>query len=240
MNTTLVLPTVFNLAEDPKMLSLLYKFYDEEPFELVIISDNHNRKTQDMMINYQDSYPGITLIIRNEPMGLSNAFNVGLKYAVDFTDAQNIGMIADDIYVSSGWLKYMVKALRDHPSYGWVSSVQSNHESYPFTAMCSLFIRDIMETIGYFDEYVSEGCCFDDEDMILRLWDAGYTPCSVKESQVYHYGTGLTVEKIWDKKPNATDGIFEQNYKRMCNKWGKDRLDNFKWSDISIKSVMEE
>jgi len=224
-DVTVVIPTVFNLFDDPKVLSLLFEC-DYFRKLIVVVEVANKDYIEKAMRVYYDNIPAIMLVLDSHPSGLASAFNKGLK----LSDTKYTMMMADDIYATDGFITSLQRALDEHENLGWVSSIQLNHPEFPFTAMCSMIRTDLLKDVDYLDERFNPAC-FDDADLVMKVRSYGYRVVGVRSSKVYHLGDALTVSRLTNHRSGETKGLYEINRKKFEEKWG---IDNFYWADIEV------
>lgn len=189
-------------------------------YELIIVADRCDRK----MLRWLGSLRA-KVITNLLPVGSTTAFNQGLKEAT----GKYVALVNNDIEVTEGWLEPLILALKDHPEYGWVASrVIRGDIVANFGTACSLFLKDALDKVGLFDERFSEGLGWDDNDLLLRFWRAGYQPHGVSESVVYHPPDPTTLKALHE---GTRQEKYEHNIRLFIEKWGPEVM-NIDWINI--------
>lgn len=80
--------------------------------------------------------------------------------------------------------------------------------------LCMLFKKELIDTIGNFDERFEVGM-FEDDDFSYRAYKAGYTNIVANDVFIYHYGMTSWANKYqWER-------CFKENREKFKEKWGK-------------------
>jgi len=178
-----------------------------QPDELVVVDDRATDGSTDFL---DDDYEGVVLLRASEQLGISRARNHGARHSkgdvIVFSDAH--------VEVSDNWLPPLLAALADAEvgevapgvgyldgrpgigyGFGWASpslemawryeSATETHD-VPFICGCFLAIRrEVFEAVGGFDEGMYRWG-FEDSELSLRLWLAGYRCQSAPASFIRH------------------------------------------------------
>lgn len=176
----------------------------------------------------------IQLIQNSENLGFIKAVNQGIRAS----RSPWICLLNNDTIVAPRWLPEMIQVAESDPTIGLVNPT-SNSLGYPSqgrspeeigrrlagqrgqsaplsTALgfCLLARRAIFDRIGLLDEQFGMGN-FDDNDLTLRVRQAGLRPVRALAAYVYHE------EKVSFKKLTGWKKDFEKNRIRFEQKWGR-------------------
>jgi len=171
----IILPVYGNLQiVEPCLVALLSR--TSWPFNLIIIDDASDKKTNEWLQSIVELNPTITLLTNNKNRGFAASINRGIKYG----DSPYICLLNSDVIVTESWLVKMLLALEADPRNKIVNPVTNNTAEialsmqegasyldmargvaavsshiYPEimpTGFCMMFPRSLINTLGYFDE----------------------------------------------------------------------------------------
>jgi glycosyltransferase involved in cell wall biosynthesis len=175
--------------------------------ELVVVDD---RSTDESTAFLEEDYEGVVLLRTEEQLGISRARNYGARHSkgdvIVFSDAH--------VEVSDDWLSPLLAALADpdvgevapgvgyldgRPGIGygfswaspslemaWLYGDASRTHDVPFICGCFLALRrEVFEATGGFDEGMYRWG-FEDSELSLRIWLAGYRCQSAPASFIRH------------------------------------------------------
>ncbi|MFH1126419.1 MAG: glycosyltransferase [Candidatus Altiarchaeota archaeon] len=208
--------------------SLLNLEYPSEELELVIVDNNSDDGTPEILKNCSVKY------VFEGKKGSYTARNTGIRnshgWFLVFTDS--------DCVVDREWLKNLIDVFRD-PSIGVVSGrvaaykpetlverysalkalpqEEFSNRSIPFAATANAaFRKAVLEEVGFFDENFTSG---GDEEVCWRIREKGYRIVYQPKAVVYH------------KHRKTLEGLFKQYVKygegqaRLYKKYGKRQVD---------------
>lgn len=198
-------------------------------YELVMVADECSEEMLGWLSQLEKA--GAKVITNPKRVGSPTALNMGIRAA----SRKYIAFVNNDVSVTPGWLEPLLETIEHRPQYGWVTSRvlrMIDEESFIVanfgTASCCLMSREALDKVGLFDERFSEGVGWDDNDMLLRFWRAGYSPRGVLSSTVYHPGHGTTIEAVHGERLAEME-LLNRAY--FIQKWGPDVM-NIDWVSI--------
>jgi len=194
----------FSLKNFERARELTY--YDE----LIAVIDGEHAFEFFDAIEPQDD---MLVIISETPVRLPKAFNDGYRASL----GQYITLLSSDTIVQDkDWNLPLINLLKRYPKLGWVSAIQyatDTKREFYFHATASVITREVLETVGYYDEQFSP-FYFEDDDYLMRMWQAGYFPASYHKVKVIHDQKKTSRIGFDDKE------IYQRNLEKFYKKWG--------------------
>lgn len=216
--------TCVDMLEVTRKCVELIKKHTPQAYELVIVAD----ECQPEMLAWLKTLEA-KVITNPKRVDIPRAFNIGIRVA----EGKYIAQLSNDVSVTEGWLEPLITALQEHPNFGWVTSrVIRGQIVSNFCAACSLFSKEALDKVGLFDERFSQGGGWDDNDMELRFWLAGYQPHGVSRSVIYHPAESATLAELYG--PRQQPGRAERckhNIDLFIEKWGPQVM-NIDWINM--------
>lgn len=242
---SIVIPTYNQLQFTKECIESLYA-YTKIPFELIIIINNKNDGTVELLKELSKSNSNIKMILNNENIGFPISINQGIKESI----AEYVLILNNDVVVTEYWLETLLDITNNNkligivgPISNEVSGVQKDKEAnyktidemhlyaanikeknknkvmhFPRVAfLCTLIKRELLEKIGGLDERFSPGN-FEDDDFCLRAQLAGYKTVIAQDVFIHHYGS-KSFKAEGEKK--YIDRL-KTNREIFVNKWGAD------------------
>lgn len=193
-------------------------------YELIIVAQECSQEMLDWLKTLEAK-----VITTPKRVGVATASNMGIRMA----EGEYIAWVNNDISVTEGWLKPLITALQEHPDFGWVTSKVIRGELVAgFAPACSLFSKVALDKVGLLDERFSGGEGWDDNDLLLRFWLAGYQPHGVSKSVVYHPAESATLTALYGPKEEAGRAeMYKRNITLFIEKWGPEVM-NIDWINI--------
>jgi GT2 family glycosyltransferase/tetratricopeptide (TPR) repeat protein len=90
------------------------------------------------------------------------------------------------------------------------------------TGFCLLTRREVLDRVGAFDGRFEVGF-FDDDDLCVRICDAGWKLRVALDTYIHHFGS----RTFRDQKINTRELLLE-NFKRFKDKWGEERARGYR------------
>jgi len=172
------------------------KNYTTVPYELILVQEGKDKNLTVLLKSYQTKF-----IQNKEPKGFAGAMNTGLTLA----EGDYYCFLNNDTVTTPNWLEEIMKGFDDRevglvtPTFGATESKQ--HIDYnkgqqfdyiddPLSLMgvCFVISKECMNKIGKWDESLGLGGG-DDNDICLRIKNAGYKLVIARKSYIYHYGS---------------------------------------------------
>lgn len=95
------------------------------------------------------------------------------------------------------------------------------------TGFCMLTRREVLERIGTFDERYEVGF-FDDDDLCVRVRQAGFQIRVALDTYIHHHGSRTFVGLGID-----TRKLLEENFARFKDKWGEEHTAGYRFVSLS-------
>jgi len=216
--------TCVDMLEVTRECVELIKKHTPPTYELIIVAD----ECQPDMLAWLKALEA-KVITNPKRVGIPRAYNIGIRVA----EGEYIALLNNDINVTEGWLQPLIAALQEHPNFGWVTSrVIRGETSSNFCVACSLFSKEALDKVGLFDERFSQGEGWDDNDILLRFWLAGYQPHGVSKSIIYHPAESATLTVLYGPKQQlGREERYKHNIDLFIKKWGPE-VENRDWINI--------
>lgn len=241
MDLSIIIPTYNQLDYTIKCIESVLK-HTSNTFEIIVVD---NASTDGTLL-YLETVPDIKIVKNNENLGYAKANNQGLKEAVGniiifmnndvvvtegwdqiifdaFIKDQNLGAVGPLTNNISGQQKINVnyneqnlnqfdEFVTNH-KFNNKGNVMKVHRLVGFLLACR---RDVLETIGGFDEIFGKGN-YEDDDLCLRIIESGFDLAITKECFVHHFGSStfkLDMEEYYS--------LLKNNKDKIRDKWGFD------------------
>lgn len=190
--------------------SLLKQTFDD--FEIVIVDDASIDRTLKIISEFKDQR--IRLFRNKEWLGIAKSRNIGLKHAtgkyIFFTDA--------DMTVSNDWIEQGLRCFAEgcvgvegrilyvsenyQPTFS--DSVMRNREGGNFMTGSVAYLRDIMETVGGFDERLTY---YGDRSLGLKIIEHGRV-CFNKKMIAVHPQVIMTPDSLIRLASRAANRVY--------------------------------
>ncbi len=209
----------------------LIKQHTPPVYDLVIVADACDEE----MLKWLHTLD-VIVIANSQPVGTPTALNLGIRGAGGYLGHKHkyFALVNNDISVSPNWFEPLKKTLDSHKEYGWVASrILRGDTIMDFGVISSTLISgEAIDKVGLFDERLSVGIGWEDNDYLLRFWLAGYDPHGVRASFVYHPPHATTLMALHgakcDEKYALAGDIF-------MKKWGLWAIRNIDWTAIPVE-----
>lgn len=184
--------------------------------EIIIVNNGSQPDTKE----YLDSLSHVKVIHWKTNLGVSKAWNAGLKIAT----RDILCVLNNDVVVQpNGMQNLVLAAMTDgisadtgaciNTDFNYAYATYNNDEADFLGGYCLVFRRDVLEKVGMFDEFFSPAYG-EDSDWCLRAKQAG-CKWQILPGSVYHH-TARTSTRIFDM------GSFLAGQRiKFINKWGK-------------------
>jgi len=211
-DVSIVIPCVDMLELTRGCVELIEK-HTPPVYELIIVAD----ECQAEMLDWLETLEA-KVITNPKRVGPIPAINMGFKEA----EGKYVAVLNNDTSVTEGWLEPLIAALEDHHDFGWVTSQYMRANVLAkFGPSCSLYLKEALDKVGLFDERFNEGEGWEDNDLLLRFWQAGYQPHGISKSFVYHPPESATFTALWGTSQGAQRlQRSEHNLRLLVEKWG--------------------
>lgn len=231
-----------NMYLTQKCLESIYQNCAPGAYSIVVV-DN---ASTDGVVEWLKEQPDIMLILCDENLGFPAGCNVGIEYAdanqdilllnndtrmthnalfwlrMGLYESNHVGAtgcIAN--YCGVDQLEDVVFSLPDeYMEYAKTINIPSDNpyeEKNKLGGFAMLIKREALNRVGFLDEAFSPGY-FEDDDISMRIHEAGYRLLVCHNSFIYHAGSQSFIKR------NDLEEIFERNHDYMVSKWGYDNL----------------
>jgi GT2 family glycosyltransferase len=211
MNTkvSIIIPVRFRPDLTEACLDSIVKY--TENYELILVQEGKDSDITKLLERYDAKF-----IHNKKPKGFSGAMNSGLKLAT----GDYYCFLNNDTVVVRGWLDEMLKAFDDKtvgmvtPTFGGAKSLQhvdynngqrfqyiKNTDLLNLMAVCFLVSKECMDKVGEWDERFGLGGG-EDNDMCIRIHQAGYRIVVARKSYIYHY-CGASFRELFKNNPET-------------------------------------
>ena len=245
---SIVIPTYNQLQFTKECIESLYA-YTKIPFELIIIINNKNDGTVELLNEFSKLNNNIKMILNNENMGFPISINQGIKESI----GEYVLILNNDVVVTEYWLETLLDIANNNKSIGIVGPISNEvsglqkdkdanyktiDEMHGYAAMvreknknrimkfprvaflCTLLKREVIDKIGGLDERFTPGN-FEDDDFCLRAQLTGYKTVIAQDVFIHHYGSKSFKA---DGEKNYVERL-NTNREIFINKWGADPED---------------
>jgi GT2 family glycosyltransferase len=228
---------VWNQPKRTKECVESVQLYTAFPHRLIIIDNGSDRPTQEYLASLKKTFQNVMIERNASNEGFVKAVNKGVR----ISDAEYACLLNNDTVVTEGWLTEMVAVAEKDPTIGLVNPSSNNLGQRPghgesitqyakgleserganvdlgsALGFCMLIKRDVIRTVGMFDEIFDMGN-FEDTDFSLRAKREGYRVVRARGAYVYHAeSSSFKVFKRYKEQ-------FERNKRIFEARWGKQR-----------------
>ncbi|MFA7573736.1 MAG: glycosyltransferase, partial [Lutispora sp.] len=239
--TSIIIETCNNLEHIKICIENVIKYTQKDTYEIIIIDNN----STDGTVEWLKQQPNIKLILNDEILGFSKAYNQGIKAAKGGND---ILLLNCNAIVTPNWLRNLKTCLYSEENIG-ATGLVSNSSSYYQTIQvnytnlvemiafaektnisdsskweqrvkleghCILIKRTVFNKISLLDErYDTEDCGF--ADLSFSIQDAGYKLMLCNDVFI-HY---LDTKNIYYKyNSQLLSNLTKKDLERFKGKWG--------------------
>ena len=205
------------------------------PCRLIIVDQNSDAETRAYLRGLR-STPRVTVELLFNPtnVGYPAGMNLGLRRAA----APYVCFLNNDILVPPGWLEELIRVAESGPSVGLVNPSSNTFGILPPAGtgwkelarrcgghrgewievrygegFCLLGRRDLLLTVGGFDETTYEQIYFEDADLGRKIQAQGFRCVMALGTYVWHEG-GQTMATRPDRLR-----LFQENERRFHQRW---------------------
>jgi len=200
--------------------------YPKNRLEVIVVDNGSNDGSVEYIKRTYKKNPAVKIIENVENVGYANAVNRGLAIA----EGQIFFVVSNDVEIHPQCIKQIVEVLSDPSigivqpniksisdrktldsglnyldmfgfSYGYAPLTDQPKEITFAEGICWATRRDVIENIGYMEEYYFME--YDDQDLCWRALLAGYRNMFVPRAIVYHVRGGTQGKTFFDRTKNA-------------------------------------
>ena len=210
MKKTVLITLTYNKLEQATKpyLDSLYKFTDENSFDLVIVDNASSDGTVEYIKDFAKTHNNLTLIENHENSGYAGGNNIGLKFVKD-KDYEYVGLLNNDILLTPNWLENTIKGFDIDESVGMLSprnnekckltskNYLDGYEKYlkkfkkslryvvtPFFS-CVIMKKELTDRVGLLDENFNPAF-WEDNDYSFRAMYLGYGLAYINSVFIFH------------------------------------------------------
>ena len=240
--TAMVILSYNNMYLTQKCLESIYQNCAPDAYSIVVV-DN---ASTDGVLDWLKEQPDILLIGCDENLGFPAGCNVGIEYADPKQDILLLNNDTRMTHNALFWLRMglyenehvgatgcianycgvdqledvMFSLPDDYMEYAKTINVPCENpyeEKNKLGGFAMLIKREALDRVGYLDEAFSPGY-FEDDDISMRIHQAGYRLLVCHNSFIYHAGSQSFIKRT------DLEEIFARNHEYMVHKWGYDNL----------------
>lgn len=204
-------------------------------FELILVQEGKDKGITERLKDYEANYFAddykVRFVQNKKPKGFAGAMNTGLELAT----GDYYCFLNNDTVVVRGWLEEMLKAFENEkvglvsPTFGNVRSIQSVNfnkgqqfdlivdDPLLLIGVCFLIKKEVMDKIGKWDDTLGLGGG-EDNDMCIRVINAGYKLAIARRSYIYHYGSA-SFRELFNNDKTRTDKFARSQFKKFEKKY---------------------
>lgn len=200
---SIIIPVIYRADLAEVCIDSIYK-YTTYPFEVILVWEGDNPEVGKVLKSYKQA----KLVHNPTRKGFAGAHNSGLAVAT----GNYYCFLNSDTVVIPGWLEEMMNAFANQ-KVGLVSPTFSEmpgrqvvdynqgqqfdyvNDPLSLKGVCFLISKIAMDKVGIWDESMGLGGG-DDNDMCLRIKNAGYKLVIARRSYIYHYGSASFREEF--------------------------------------------
>ena len=225
MNTkvSIIIPVRFRVDLTEACIDSIIRYTDD--YELILVQEGEDEEITKLLKTYNAKFAQ-----NKTPKGFAGALNTGMALA----EGDYYCFLNNDTVVIRGWMDEMLKAFEDKdvglvsPTFGGTLSFQQvaynkgqqfDYITDPFILMATCFLikKEAMDKVGKWDESFGLGGG-EDNDMCIRILDAGYKMKVARKSFIYHYGSA-TFRELFNNDPVETNKYALQQFEKVKKKY---------------------
>lgn len=260
MKTSII---ILSFNHYPETTGTCLQFLSADPafntWEIIIVDNASDAKTQQYLQTVRQQYPNVTVILNATNLGFSAGNNIGIQHSTGDT----IVLLNSDAFPPSDMIDKLVTHLTTDRQLGMIGPVtnaagneQCIHTpdgdmaskieaglryagsgsndvltAYRLDFCCVAIPRRVIEQVGFLDEGFGRGY-FEDLDYSLRVKMAGFKLGVAEDTFVYHRGSAS-----FSKTPHDIKQLMKRNKKRVLQKHGRSvRFQHKRQSNLAILS----
>ena len=206
--------------------------YTEAKYELIIVQEGEDKELNKLLKAYN-----VKFVHNKKPKGFAGAMNSGLEIA----EGNYYCYINNDIVVIPNWLESMLEVFEKNKEIGLVSPTYTEAKKRPqnvdanngeeityienpleLKGVCFMVRKEAMDKVGKWDESFEMGGG-EDNDLCVRIKQAGYKLAIARRSYIYHYGSA-TFRELFNNDIEYSKKYAVQQF----NKFRKKHMTNEK------------
>ena len=238
-NYSIILLTYNKLEYTKVCIDSIRKYNGNEGCEIIVVDNNSTDGTVEylkqqsdikyILNDYNNGFPGgcnqgigiadknndifllnnDTVIMANSifnlRMGLYDDEKIGATGSVS-NSVSNYQMITEKFDDFNGYIDFAMKNnITDYRSY---------EKRMKLVGFAMFIKRDVLDKVGYLDETFTPGN-FEDDDLSIRIIEAGYDLVLCKDSYIHHFGSTSFKDNV-----ESYNKLLSTNAKKFADKWG--------------------
>jgi len=237
--TSIIILTYNNLIYNRICVDSIRKYTKENTYEIIVVDNNSSDGTREWLKEEKD----IKIILNDENVGFPKGCNIGIAASDKendilflnndtvvtprWLDNLKTALYSDDkvgatasitnncsnyqsVSVSYIDVKDMIPFADDNN----ISDPNKWEEKTRLVAFCMIVKRDVLNIIGLMDERFTPGN-FEDDDLCMRIIEAGYKMVLCNDSFIHHFGSSS-----FNKDSTKFNNLLKANRKKIEDKWG--------------------
>lgn len=193
-------------------------------YELILVQEGEDEEITNLLKAYRAKY-----VLNKEPKGFAGAMNSGLALAT----GDYYCFLNNDTVVVPGWLEEMMKLFKEDvglvcPTLSDTEIAQciDNNKGQDFDivenptslkGVCFVISKDCMDKVGKWDESFGLGGG-DDNDICIRIKQAGFKLLIARKSYIYHYGSA-TFRELFNNDIDYSKKFAVEQFFKLKNKY---------------------
>lgn len=252
---SIIILTLNNLDYNMQCIQSIREYTEEGSYEIIIVDNGSTDGTREWLKKQSD----LKLVFPDENTGFPKGCNLGIEAARKENDILllNNDIVVTPKWLYN--LKTCLYSSNDIGAVGPITNYAWNNQSIeiPYTSIqemisfsktinnsdkskwepkaklvgfCILIKRKVLDIIGVLDERFSPGN-FEDDDLCVRIIEAGYKLFVCNDCFIHHYGNAT-----FKKEPVKFSNIIAVNSQKFREKWGFEAAltENLKSDIISL------
>jgi len=233
-------------------LDSIFKYSKLDIFNLIIVDDNSNNITKNLIQEFQSQHPENIEVLTNEKnLGYVKSANSGIQKSI----SENIILLNSDVVVTNNWLEKFESALKKDSKIGLISPLCNNAANltvkmppgFDFVQMneyfeknskkiypdamtivgnCLLITRKVIEKVGLFDEIYSPAYT-EETDYHFKAINQGFRAVIADDTYVFHKGESSIQNRneLLKKHLKIFFSRYEKQFKKLLAEYDrKDEL----------------
>ncbi|MCB2356992.1 glycosyltransferase [Clostridium estertheticum] len=237
--TSIIILTYNNLIYNHICIDSIRKYTKENTYEIIVVDNNSSDGTREWLKEQKD----IKVILNDENVGFPKGCNIGIAASDKendilflnndtvvtprWLDNLKIALYSDDklgaaASITNNCSNYQsvrvpyidVKDMIPFADDNNISDPNKWEEKTRLVAFCMIVKRDVLNIIGHMDERFTPGN-FEDDDLCMRIIEAGYKMILCNDSFIHHFGSSS-----FNKDSTKFNNLLKENRKKIEDKWG--------------------
>lgn len=211
--------------------------YTDYPFELVLVQEGENEQVTNLIKSYSGIHKTKVKFVHNKiAKGFAGAMNSG----IEVSEGTHYCFLNSDTVVIPNWLESMMDVFEKDKQVGLVTPTYSEmntkqvidynqgqtidyvEDALSLKGVCFLISKEVIDKIGKWDESFGLGGG-DDNDICLRIKQAGYKLAIARKAYIYHYGSA-TFREIFNNDIDYSKKFAVGQFNKVRKKYNMDKI----------------